>query len=91
MSQCIQFHWSCQWHEKSGWRKCHQFLILFHQLAELSGVSREAFEADLAERTLLKRLPKVAEVADAAVLMASDRASAMTGTVANVTCGGTVD
>ena len=64
---------------------------VFHQLAELSGVSREAFEADLAERTLLKRLPKVAEVADAAVLMASDRASAMTGTVANVTCGGTVD
>ncbi len=63
----------------------------FRQLAELSGVSREAFEAGLAERTLLKRLPKVAEVADVAVLMASDRASAMTGAVANVTCGDTVD
>jgi len=64
---------------------------VFRQLAELSGVSREAFEAGLAERTMLKRLPKVAEVADVAVLMASDRASAMTGTVANVTCGDTVD
>lgn len=61
----------------------------FRQLAQLSGVSREAFEAGLAERTLLKRLPRVTEVANAAVLMASDRASAMTGTVADVTCGDT--
>jgi 3-oxoacyl-[acyl-carrier protein] reductase len=63
----------------------------FRQLAELSGVSREAFEAGLAERTLLKRLPRVTEVANAAVLMASDRASAMTGTIADVTCGDTAD
>ena len=63
----------------------------FRQLAELAGVTREAFEANLAESTLLKRLPRVAEVANVAVLMASDRASAMTGTVANVTCGDTVD
>ena len=63
----------------------------FRQLAELADVSREAFEAGLAERTLLKRLPRVTEVANAAVLMASDRASAMTGTVADVTCGDTAD
>lgn len=63
----------------------------FHQLAKLAGVSREAFEADLAERTFLKRLPRVAEVANAAVLMASDRASAMTGVVANVACGDATD
>lgn len=62
---------------------------IFNQLAELAGVSREAFEAGLAESTLLKRLPRVAEVADMAVLMASDRASAMTGAVADVTCGDT--
>src|SRR5215472_6866161 len=47
----------------------------FRQLAELAGVSREEFEANIAERTLLKRLPKAAEVANAAVLMASDYAS----------------
>ena len=63
----------------------------FRQLAELAGVSREEFEANIAERTLLKRLPKAAEVANAAVLMASDYASAMTAEVANVTCGETVD
>jgi enoyl-[acyl-carrier-protein] reductase (NADH) len=39
----------------------------------------------------LGRLPKVAEVANAAVLMASDYASAMTGVIANVTCGYIVD
>lgn len=64
---------------------------VFRQHAELVGISREAFEAGIAERTLLKRLPKLAEVAAVAVLMASDRASAMTGAVANVTCGETVD
>ncbi len=44
-------------------------------------------EASIAERTLLKRLPKLAKVASAAVLMASDRASAIAGAVANLTCG----
>jgi 3-oxoacyl-[acyl-carrier protein] reductase len=47
---------------------------------------------DLLEgRTLLRRLPTLAEVGNAAALVASDRASAMTGTVANVTCGSVVD
>ncbi|HLY31334.1 MAG TPA: SDR family oxidoreductase [Ktedonobacterales bacterium] len=61
------------------------------QLAELSGVSEEAFVAGLAERTFLKRMPRVAEVANAAALMASDYASAMTGAVANVACGDALD
>lgn len=55
--------------------------------AESAGISREAFEASLAERTSLQRLPLLHEVADAAVILASDRASAITGTTANVTCG----
>ena len=63
----------------------------FRLIAEQAGMSRDAFEASLAERTLLKRLPRLAEVAEMAVLMASDRASAMTGAVANVTCGEAVD
>jgi 3-oxoacyl-[acyl-carrier protein] reductase len=68
--------------------------------------SREAFsdsaaragttiEGMLAERartaTLLKRLPTLAEVAEFAVFVASDRASAMTGAIANLTCGSLVD
>ena len=55
------------------------------------GMTGEAFEAQLAQSTLLKRLPRLAEVANVAALMASDLASAMTGTVANVTCGEIVD
>jgi 3-oxoacyl-[acyl-carrier protein] reductase len=60
-------------------------------LAQKAGISREAYVASRVEGTLLKRLPMLAEVASAAVMMASDRASAITGAVANVTCGETVD
>lgn len=41
--------------------------------------------------TLLGRLPTLAEVANTAAFVASERASAMTGTVANLTCGSVVD
>jgi 3-oxoacyl-[acyl-carrier protein] reductase len=72
---------------------------------ELSG-SREVFEGFakrlgipvaemLAEhgraKTLLGRLPHLAEVAEFAAFAASDRAGAMTGAIANLTCGSMVD
>jgi NAD(P)-dependent dehydrogenase (short-subunit alcohol dehydrogenase family) len=41
--------------------------------------------------TVLGRLPTLDEVANAAVFMASDRASAMTGAIANLTCGSIMD
>ena len=59
--------------------------------ARLAGVSREVFEARIAEKTMLKRMPRMAEIASAAVLMASDRASAITAAVTNVTCGEIAD
>jgi 3-oxoacyl-[acyl-carrier protein] reductase len=40
--------------------------------------------------TLLRRLPTLADLANVATFMASDRADAITGTVANVSCGGVV-
>ncbi|WP_166345378.1 SDR family NAD(P)-dependent oxidoreductase [Phytoactinopolyspora limicola] len=40
---------------------------------------------------LLQRSPTLREVADVATVMASDRVTAMTGTVANVTCGAILD
>jgi 3-oxoacyl-[acyl-carrier protein] reductase len=62
------------------------------------GVSRRIgipVQEMLAERgrtaTLLGRLPKLAEVAEFAAFAASDRAGAMTGAVANLTCGSLVD
>jgi 3-oxoacyl-[acyl-carrier protein] reductase len=59
--------------------------------AGATGKSFEEVLADSGSDTLLGRLPSVAEVASAATLMASDRASAMTGVIANVTCGYIVD
>ena len=37
--------------------------------------------------TMLRRAPAVGLVAETAAFLASDRAGAMTGTIANVTCG----
>jgi len=59
--------------------------------ARAAGVTREVFEARIAEKTMLKRMPKMAEIANAAVLAASDRASALTAAVINVTCGEIAD
>jgi NAD(P)-dependent dehydrogenase (short-subunit alcohol dehydrogenase family) len=61
------------------------------QHARAAGVSVETFEAHIAEKTMLRRMPKMAEIADAAVLMASDRASAITAAVTNATCGEIAD
>jgi 3-oxoacyl-[acyl-carrier protein] reductase len=41
--------------------------------------------------TLLRRLPKVAEAANAAAFAASDHATAMTGTTININCGTVAD
>jgi NAD(P)-dependent dehydrogenase (short-subunit alcohol dehydrogenase family) len=59
--------------------------------ARLAGVSREAFEARIAEKTMLRRMPLMAEIANTAVLVASDRASALTAAVVNATCGEIAD
>ncbi|MCP1677049.1 NAD(P)-dependent dehydrogenase (short-subunit alcohol dehydrogenase family) [Natronocella acetinitrilica] len=59
--------------------------------AAAGNIARDDFIASLAEMTVLKRLPALAEVGDVAALVASDYASPMTGTVANMTCGAIVD
>lgn len=43
------------------------------------------------DSTALGRLPTLREVGEAAVLMASDRASAITGAITNLTCGSIID
>jgi len=40
---------------------------------------------------MLKRLPMLAEIANIAVLMASDKSSAITAAVVNATCGEIAD
>lgn len=64
----------------------------FSGMAERAGTTTEAMLAELARSgTLLKRLPTLAEVADFAAFVASDGASAMTGAIANLSCGALVD
>ncbi|HXS37496.1 MAG TPA: SDR family oxidoreductase [Flavipsychrobacter sp.] len=53
--------------------------------------SHREFQGLMESFTQLKRLPKLAEVANVAVFMASDGASAMTATTINVSCGSVVD
>jgi NAD(P)-dependent dehydrogenase (short-subunit alcohol dehydrogenase family) len=64
---------------------------VFDMHAHNAGMTREAFDATRTRGTLLGRLPRLAEVAQVAVFLASDRASAMTGAIANVTCGELLD
>jgi 3-oxoacyl-[acyl-carrier protein] reductase len=54
-------------------------------------VGAEAFRSFIENLTLLKRLPTLADVANTAAFLASDHAAAMSGTVANLTCGMSVD
>lgn len=50
-----------------------------------------AVKAYMEKGTVLGRLPALTEIADAAVFAASDRASAMTGAIVNLTCGSVMD
>jgi NAD(P)-dependent dehydrogenase (short-subunit alcohol dehydrogenase family) len=63
----------------------------FATAAAASGVAAAEFQALLEQGTLLKRLPTLAEVADTAAFLASDRAGAMTATVANLSAGSITD
>jgi len=64
---------------------------VFRQVAERNGITIERMLAGGAEGTLLKRLPTLVEVANTAVFLASEYAGAMTGTVANLSCGMILD
>lgn len=59
--------------------------------AEADGLPQTGYQVATDGMSLMQRLPLLAEVANAAVLLASDRASAMTAVQANVTCGSFVD
>jgi enoyl-[acyl-carrier-protein] reductase (NADH) len=60
---------------------------LFKSMADASSLSGDDWFASMAQSTMLKRLPTLSEVAETAAFLASDRAGAMTGTIANLTSG----
>lgn len=65
---------------------------VFEGFARRAGVPVETMLADRARQiALLGRPPRLAEVAEFAAFVASDRAGAMTGAIANLTCGSVVD
>ena len=59
----------------------------FAPRAKASGMTWEQFQEGGASRTHTRRLSTLAELADLAVFMASDRASGMTGTTVNLSMG----
>lgn len=65
---------------------------MFARVAEQAGTTAEAMLTERARATaLLGRSPTLEQVADYAAFVASDRAGAMTGAIANLTCGSLVD
>lgn len=64
---------------------------VYSLLAKVRGTTKEEVVKAEAKRTALQRIPVLTEVANAAVLMASDYASAITATTINVTSGELVD
>ena len=62
--------------------------------AEFEAQFPEQFRKTMAymeKGTVLGRLPVLTEIAEAAAFAASDRASAMTGAIVNLTCGSIMD
>jgi NAD(P)-dependent dehydrogenase (short-subunit alcohol dehydrogenase family) len=59
----------------------------FEPRAKATGMTWEQWQEQLASRTHPRRLMTLAEMANMAVFMASDKASGMTGTTVNLTMG----
>lgn len=64
---------------------------VFEEHAKLKNQNRQEFEHHFAEKTMLKHLPTLSEVANVAVIMASDKAAPITSAIVNVTCGEIAD
>jgi NAD(P)-dependent dehydrogenase (short-subunit alcohol dehydrogenase family) len=65
--------------------------VVFGLHAAAYGISADEFAAMMSDRTHRKRATTLEELAEAAAFLASDRAAAITGTVANLTGGFIVD
>ena len=75
----------------TGLPETHTIEVVFGLHAKTMGIPPEQFLAFVESMTHRKRSSTLAEVANAAVFLASDNASGMTGTVANLTGGMIVD
>jgi NAD(P)-dependent dehydrogenase (short-subunit alcohol dehydrogenase family) len=64
---------------------------LFEAKAKAAGLFMSQWLDGAAQTTMLKRLPSLADVAETAAFLASDKAAAMTGSIINLTGGAVVD
>jgi NAD(P)-dependent dehydrogenase (short-subunit alcohol dehydrogenase family) len=62
-------------------------LVAVNPNMRLDAAALEGMLSGIAQMTMLRRPPSLAQVAEVAAFLASDRASGMTGTIVNVTCG----
>jgi 3-oxoacyl-[acyl-carrier protein] reductase len=93
-SQCRQ--WACElgrygvrvvWLQTTGLPEALADIEVFPAYGTGTGMTRMELIAWMQRRTQLGRLTSLTEVGNVAAFMASDHASAMTATVANITCG----
>ena len=75
----------------TGLPETHTIDVVFGLHADVMGITREQFQGFVESLTHTKRSTKVAEVANAAVWLASEQAPVITGTVLNLTGGLIVD
>jgi NAD(P)-dependent dehydrogenase (short-subunit alcohol dehydrogenase family) len=71
----------------AGMPETPQLTEVYGLHADAYGITRDAFAARMTDLTVRKQLPTVAEIANVAVFLASDRAAALTGAIANLTGG----
>jgi NAD(P)-dependent dehydrogenase (short-subunit alcohol dehydrogenase family) len=65
--------------------------LAFEARARALGITAEEVRQSIEDEIPLRRMPRLADVADAAVIMAADHSRALTATVLNVTGGATPD
>ena len=60
---------------------------VYETFTDPGGMTGEDIDRVLGPMTMLRHAPRLAEVAETAAFLASDRASGITGSIVNVTCG----
>jgi NAD(P)-dependent dehydrogenase (short-subunit alcohol dehydrogenase family) len=75
----------------TGIPETHTIDVVFGLHGKAMGMPREQFQALMESMSHTRRSTTLAELANVAVFIASDLASGMTGTVANITGGKIVD
>ena len=75
----------------AGMPETPQLAEVYGLHADAYGIGPDEFHSLQQALTLRKKLPTVAEIADVAAFVASERCSSMTGAVANLTGGMIVD